>query len=384
MGSVLNRGTRQRPNWYVKYKNEHGTWKQIPSKRPTKAQAREFLAQIEARVHDIRAGLVTGSSAPVDKPARVTCEPLMNRWLDGLRNRNAKDDRSRVRRHVLPRFAEMTPAEITLPVVMEWLDEQLAAGKLSDASIRHNLNALSRFFSWAIERGLAQINPVRQIPTGKRPQGSEKKNVPWLRDDAIVQQLIEELPKPIHYMFYLGNRSALRTGEIAGLRMSDFEFLDEGVIRVRYSYDGPLKEDKRNKGKVKWAPAADDCAEFLAPWLTHRKAAAAKPEDFVFPGPRFPERPCRKEYIEGHWERVRDRLQLKLTWYQATRHSFVSRLLEAGASLDEVSAALGHSSPVVTRRHYDHFIRRQFSPALKRGLGLGQATSEDKATGDDD
>jgi hypothetical protein len=35
---------------------------------------------------------------------------------------------------------------------------------------------------------------------------------------------------------------------------------------------------------------------------------------------------------------------------QTTRHSFVTRNLEAGASLDEVGAALGHSNPVVTKR----------------------------------
>ena len=63
-----------------------------------------------------------------------------------------------------------------------------------------------------------------------------------------------------------------------------------------------------------------------------------------------------------------------MTWYEATRHSFVSRHLANGASLDEVSAAVGHSSPVVTKRLYDHFIRRSFSPRLRTGLGLSQPT----------
>lgn len=123
-------------------------------------------------------------------------------------------------------------------------------------------------------------------------------------------------------MFYLGNRSGMRTGEIAGLRMSDFSFLDEHVIRLRYSYDNPLKEDLHDQGKVKWAPAADDCADFLRDWLTQRQAAARGPEDYVFPGPKFPNRPCRKEYIEGHWERVRDRLDLGMTWYQGNESEY--------------------------------------------------------------
>lgn len=143
-------------------------------------------------------------------------------------------------------------------------------------------------------------------------------------------------------------------------------------------YDGPLKEDKDGQGKIKWVPAADDCEAFLGPWIAERKASGAGAEDLVFPGPKYPKRPCRKEYIEGHWERVCERLELAITWYQATRHSFVSRLLEAGASLDEVSAAVGHSSPVVTRRYYDHFIRRTYSRTLRSGLGLSSRTDEGK------
>ena len=99
----------------------------------------------------------------------------------------------------------------------------------------------------------------------------------------------------------------------------------------------------------------------------------------------------RKEYIEACWEAAAPKhvgaktVKVKtkggtfvevqhptMTWYEATRHSFVSRHLAAGASLDEVSAAVGHSSPVVTKRFYDHFVRRSFSPKLRAGLGLGK------------
>lgn len=54
-----------------------------------------------------------------------------------------------------------------------------------------------------------------------------------------------------------------------------------------------------------------------------------------------------------------------LTWYQATRHAFVSRNLKNGVPLDEVSAAVGYSSPMVTKRHYYHYVRRSYSNALR-------------------
>jgi hypothetical protein len=49
----------------------------------------------------------------------------------------------------------------------------------------------------------------------------------------------------------------------------------------------------------------------------------------------------------------------------------VSCGLVPGHRLDEVSAAVGHWSPVVTKRFYDHYVRRSFSPTLRAGLGLG-------------
>jgi integrase len=58
---------------------------------------------------------------------------------------------------------------------------------------------------------------------------------------------------------------------------------------------------------------------------------------------------------------------VSLSWYEATRHSFVSRNLRDGVSLDEVSAAVGHSSPVVTGKHYARYVRKTYSEKL-RGL----------------
>jgi hypothetical protein len=49
MGTVFNRGTRTKPNWYVGYQ-EHGEWKYRPSRQPTKEQAKRYVAEVEARI----------------------------------------------------------------------------------------------------------------------------------------------------------------------------------------------------------------------------------------------------------------------------------------------------------------------------------------------
>ena len=110
-------------------------------------------------------------------------KPAFDAFLEGLTNRNAADDRSRGRRHVVPKFTRMKLADVGLASVM---GEQRATGALSEASIRHNMNLLSRFFSWAIARGKASINPVRQIPMGSRPTQTVKSDTRWIEDRKSV------------------------------------------------------------------------------------------------------------------------------------------------------------------------------------------------------
>jgi integrase len=369
MGDILRRGTRDKPRFYIRYQDLDAGRKTRRVRVSTRDEARQLLALAEARVAQGRVGMEPIVALP-------KCGPLMDEWLETLANRNAADDRSRYKRHIRAAFADMLVRDAQeIGPVMTWMDRQRKAGKLSEASIRHNMNLLSRFFSWAVERGFAKVNPVRQIPVGKRPQQTQKRDMPWLGEDAKVLELIAALPEPVNLMFYLGNRSGLRTGEIAGLRMADLGYLKDRLVRVRYSYDGPLKEDKGSTGKMKWTPAPADASRMLGMWLRRRKLQGAKAEDLVFPAPSSPNSKrrgtwtgYRKEHIEDSWDEAAKECKVSLTWYQATRHSFVTRNLEAGASLDEVSEAVGHSSPVVTKRFYDHHVRKSFSDLLTRKL----------------
>src|SRR2546423_8181771 len=98
MGSVYNRGTKHKPNWWMKYRELDGKISRKPSNQPTKQQAREVLAAIEARVGAGKVGL----ERPEDSPL---CGELMDKWEPTLKNRSADDDRSRLKKHVRPVFA---------------------------------------------------------------------------------------------------------------------------------------------------------------------------------------------------------------------------------------------------------------------------------------
>jgi integrase len=178
------------------------------------------------------------------------------------------------------------------------------------------------------------------------------------------------LGSPFAQMFYLGNRSGLRLGEILGLRLGDLDEIGAGAIRVAHSYDGPLKEDRHASGKTKWVPSPSDAVAVLGPYLERRRAAGADAAALVFVD--HDGDPFDRHQVAYRWRGVRSALGLPggMTWYQGTRHSCASRALASGAGVDEIAAALGHSSPAITARHYLHYVRKHFSPILCAGLGL--------------
>ncbi len=344
--------------------------------------ARRWADDHEAAEQAKRKQGATAAEAP------KLCGPLMLSWLETLTNRNADDDRQRMHKHVIPVFKAKQVRAVRVADVMEWVDAMRTAtaptetppttgkhrgrkakvGRLADGTIRHNLNLLSRFFSWATVRGYVEANPCRSIPTTARPQSAPKKNVPYIRDDEMVRKILHALPAPVDLMFYLGHTSGLRLGEVCGLRLSDLDNLADGTIRVRYSYDGPLKEDKRRVGLVKRVPAGLGADAMLRPWINRRLAQGAQPEDLLFVAP---EGGCYgRMFVNRAWRSVAASLRLRVGWYEATRHSFASRLLEAGNTFDEVAAALGHSSPVVTGRYYAHFKRETFSGTMRLAVAI--------------
>ena len=251
----------------------------------------------------------------------------METWAASLANRNAQDDRNGCAAIYCRRSATALK-DITLPIVMRWLDRMRAEGQLAPASMRHCLNLLSRFFSWAIERGHTTINPVKQIPTGKRPQQPHKRDTPWLADDAIVRQIIHALPEPVGLMFYPGQSFRPAHGRDRGPVHRRSDGLADGAIRVVQ----PCRPAKRGQGRHRQSEAgpAPMMPRVPGDWLAQRRGQRRWPRVLRVPCASRGGSHYRKEYIEGCWERVAEKLGLSLTWYQATRHSFVTRNLAAG------------------------------------------------------
>jgi integrase len=374
MGSTIRRGTRDRPRWYGKYRDVDGHWKmRALLGATTKEDAKKALAAIETNVFKGIVGLPKRSTGK-------TFEATVRDWMATLKNRAADKYKGACSKYLIPAFPGTLAAAQEVSAVLVWVDKLRATKKLSEGSVRRLLTVLSAFWTWANERGLATSHPIRLMPKSARPKRSVRKtHTRWLKadQDDVVWRVMDELDDPFDLAFWLGNRSGLRPGELAGLRMKDLDGLDAGVINVSHSFNGPLKED-RVGDKFKLVPAPLDAVKMLGPLLKKRRREGAGPEDVVFKYMPTTGRSRKVDAWEGmtldamneRWSVVRTKVPevAAMRWTDATRHSYISRCLAAGASMDEVSESVGHSSVLITRASYDHFARESFSPELRAAL----------------
>ena len=402
MASLVKRGSRSQPKWFVKWDvrtvdgKTKQKWKLLPG-IVTAPDAHGELARVERalsknedpfpiRIEPTSAEALflkwTGTGKPIldhegNPRTDATGEALID--LGELRNRNAANDRGMVRKHLIPRFGDLTLEQITLREVMDWLREMRDAKTLSPQTQRHCLATLSRFWGWCVLWNHTTLpNPCRSVPTAIKPVVVHAKRA-TLEDESKLAELIAALPDPVNMMLALANRTGLRLGEVCGLRLSDLDTIPKGFLTVSHSYANPLKEDRRGVGKVKKAPAPVDVAEALKMHVARRRLQGGGPDDLLFVPTKTSKRPrandwrgFKKENIRDLWwaacktaKLVDDEDKPTVTWYGSTRTTQGTRAAKADVPIEQISKSLGHASTEITEKHYVQFQREDFHPALR-------------------
>src|SRR5262245_60466828 len=106
MAGILKRGSRSAPRFYVQFdRGQTPDGARIRSTRVLKGVENMFQARQEpARVErELAAGRDPFRQEAVLVPAQAgSAGPLLRQWAGTLKNRNARDDRSRTTRYLLP------------------------------------------------------------------------------------------------------------------------------------------------------------------------------------------------------------------------------------------------------------------------------------------
>lgn len=339
MASVYNRGKKDRPNWWVKYKDAGGVWRRKATKQPTKEAAKRYASEVVARV--ARGIIGIPEREDLERPSLTVAE-LFERFLSEYHGPKIRDIRHyRAQRRsdfecrLLPYpLSAMEAQKLRLLDVERWR-EQLRGDNYAPGTINDSIQFLRLVFGWAVRRELVEgsRNPCPYV---------EKLPVQSLQEFYTLTQIhkilaCEAMPVIVHMALYTG----LRRGELSGLRWDDIDF-EANRIHVKRSYDGPTKS-----GKARIVPLHRELRDTLL-----RRTGGCPPNDSSVINPIFVRgkfRPARED-DERMAQQLRELLArigctstFERPWH-AFRHTFATQFLEQGGSQAALERILGHST----------------------------------------
>ena len=204
--------------------------------------ARHFKRKVDAQrwLDERTAALVTGTHVD-PKTSRTTLAAWCDRWLEGYAGRRPNTVRQagvHIRTIKASSFANYPIGDVKPSDVKGWTAALKASGK-ADSTVYATYRRLAQIMGDAVLDGLIPRSPCsRKVSPGQPEQR------PILASTAQVWALFDAMPDHLRPAVLLGAFAGLRTGEAAGLRVSDVDFIRGRIVpEVQYPAE-PLKTDE--------------------------------------------------------------------------------------------------------------------------------------------
>ena len=143
--------------------------------------------------------------------------------------------------------------------------------------------------------------------------------------------------------------TGLRFGELCNLRWADVTLTKAALLTVRGS--------GAKSGQTRHVPLNDGARDILKAWRT----ADVDPDAYIFPGRDG----ARLTDIKTAWAKLLKDANVTKFRFHDTRHTFASKLVQAGVDLNTVRELLGHADIKMTLR-YAHLAPEQKREAVAK------------------
>lgn len=193
---------------------------------------------------------------------------------------------------------------------------------------------------------------IARVPKMTRIQVPEPRTT-YIEMDAQAK-LLEEISNPVTRAFFrFCMLHGCRPGEARALQWGDIK---GGFVEIAASMDQDEYRPYTKTKRVRKVPLHSESAAELdtLPRALHN--------DFIF---TVKGKPLRKEYVNMTWRRAAKRAGVEVSCYEGTRHSWISQLLNDGASATLVREVVGHQS-AKTMDRYKHIKAESLRSLIER------------------
>jgi integrase len=212
----------------------------------------------------------------------------------------------------------------------------------------HAYSLLRTILTSAVNDELIDANPCRIVGAGR------SKRVHKIRPASVPEltELTGAMPERLALMVVLASWCALRFGEIVELRRGDID-LSDGIIRIRraavrtggsYSITSP-----KSDAGIRDVAIPPHVVPLIEAHLA--KHGGAERDALIFPADHGGH--LQPSTLYRHWYKARDAAGRPDLRFHDLRHSGAVLAAATGASLAELMARLGHSTPQAAMR-YQH------------------------------
>ncbi|MGH1492071.1 MAG: site-specific integrase [Acidimicrobiales bacterium] len=283
------------------------------------------------------------------------------RWVEHrtLRPRTIELYELQLRLHINPTLGDAKVARLKPAHVREW-HSNLSKGPLHPTTVSKVYRLLRSILNTAVEDGILDSNPCRIAKAGV--EHSKERPIPTVDQ---LYALAEAMPPHLAAAVWIAALGGLRKGEILGLARKHID-LDARTITVERALQeitgqGAVLVEPKTMSSNRIVFMPEPLAQTLAAHLTsHVKEAA---NSLLFTNNYG--RPIRATVWVKAWDMARNPTGLEQIRFHDLRHLAGTLTAQAGATLKEVMAALGHSTPDAALR-YQHVAQGRASILAER------------------
>jgi integrase len=305
---------------------------------------REFREELNRRRHQIR-----------EASPDMTFADLAARFLADGSPRPYHLDRLKV---LLPHFGECPIGHISKPLVRDYRKQRHAEKRLTETTLNRDVEVLRHLLYWALDEGFLTANPLARI----RLVRGRRKPRPVMNVEEEAKVITAAAPH-LSPIIIAALDAGMRRGELLTQCYEHIDF-NRRVLLVTHS--------KTAGGEAREIPLTARLAELLS--------SRHKPEGLVF---TFNGHQLHR--IKTAWKAAIRRAGIRYFRFHDLRHTFNTRLMEAGVVQDVRMALMGHSSGEEVNSLYTHVelpVKREAIRKLEAWVEVQRKQHENKLQGE--
>ena len=267
-------------------------------------------------------------------------ENAVERWLalkeKTRRPSSVKDLKGHMNNWILPFFSGMNIQEIRKFNITDFVDN--LPNTIKNKTKKNIMLTLHSFIRWAIDEEIRKdALPFPELNL----EDDSKERVALDYEDQV--KYLEMIPEKYRNILEFGMETGLRPGELVALKVKDID-LKNGTAYIRRTISAYINVIESTKGKKKsYIPLSDRALDIAANTMGDRIGEA-----WLFINPDTSRRYSVK-MPNVLWRRY---TKLDVVYYEASRHSFVTQLIDSGAADVQVAELSRHSDLRMIKRYY--------------------------------